>query len=357
MKKLSYLLLLAHTLIFLSCTEKEEIITPEPINEEVSLTNLNRQNLPTRTLENLRYNQIQYKGSHNSYERNEAPVAQLGYSFPRYNDNCMPLEFDIWRNTPRSPYTQTNVPGNLWVIAHRIHPGRNGRYLSSDLYHIKRWSDNNPNHWPVMIKLDIKSGNGGYQDFDRQIDLYLRRFLGSNKVFKASDLFKDPQRSLRHNVRFENAWPKMKDLKGKFIIVLTGNRSWIDQYAKTTPNNNLAFSMKLVAPPKGVVTTSRASNSVPSNVLDARKLVDDNPYYAFYNISMSEINDRRNNYTDWARELARLGMVTRVFSANKQKDWHFLLHTGISCISTNKIRNNDWATVAPRQAWPFIRRF
>lgn len=169
-------------------------------------------------------------------------------------------------------------------------------------------------------------------------------------------MFKDRNRSLRHNVLFENAWPKMDDLRGKFIITLTGNSSWIDQYARTSPNNNLAFSMKLVSPPKGLIITPRASNSVGSNVQAARNLIDNNPHYVFYNISMSDINDDRTPYTEWARELARKGMITRVFSANKQEDWHFLFHTGISCISTNKIRNHSWATVASRQAWPFVRR-
>lgn len=164
MKKLNFAFLLASVFIYLSCSEKEEITSPvsdTPVAEEVKLGNQNRVNLPTRTLRNLRYNQIQYKGSHNSYERNESPVQQLGYSFPRYNDNCMALEFDLWRNTPSNSYNETNVPENLWVIAHISHPGRNGRSLGSHLYHIKRWSDRNPNHWPVMIKLDIKSGNGG----------------------------------------------------------------------------------------------------------------------------------------------------------------------------------------------------
>ena len=62
---------------------------------------------------------------------------------------------------------------------------------------------------------------------------------------------------------------------------------------------------------------------------------------------MSDINGKRNKAgsREYARQLARRGMITRVYSANNRDEWERCKSWKISCISTNKIKNHDWAKI------------
>ncbi|WP_299714702.1 Ca2+-dependent phosphoinositide-specific phospholipase C [uncultured Tenacibaculum sp.] len=340
MKKILFLSILTlFTLI--SCSESDNCYECESsITNEIESSDIETTKNRAVNLDQLKYNQVMYKGSHNSYERREDITEQITNSSPAYQNNVLALELDIWRNTPRNSYTNTSIPSNTWVVNHWPHPGRYGRTLASYFSKLKDWHNRNRNHLPIMIKLDVKSSNGGYQNFHEQIEWYLQRFLGdSDVIFKAQRLFKDPNRSIRHNVLYENAWPSMNELRGKFIIVLTGNGSWMDQYVRTNSRYRWAFGMK--------AQTIANTDNTSSGISQANNTIDNTPNYVFYNFSMSDINDKRNKAgsREYARQLARRGMITRVYSANNRDEWERCKSWKISCISTNKIKNHDWAKI------------
>ncbi|TCI91711.1 Ca2+-dependent phosphoinositide-specific phospholipase C [Tenacibaculum sp. M341] len=337
MKKLNLLFIL--TLFLYNCSDVENCLSceSEQINNETNV-NVTGNKLPTPG--HLKYNQVMYKGSHNSYERKEDIIEQISNSTPIYQNNVLALELDIWRNTPKDSYNNKTIPANTWVVNHWPHPGRYGRTLSYYFSKLKDWHNRNQNHLPIMIKLDVKSSNGGYQNFHEQIEWYLQRYLGdSDVIFKAQRLFKDPARSIRHNVLYENAWPSLNELRGKFIIVLTGNGSWMDQYVRTNSRYRWAFGMK--------AQTIAGNNDAASGIWHANNTIDNTPNYVFYNFSMSDINDKKNRAgsREYARQMARRGMITRVYSANNRDEWNLCKSWKISCISTNKIRNHDWAKI------------
>ena len=339
MKK-NFFLLAYLVFTFVSCTKTDECINCNE-SQTIDSKSTDTSSLQERRLSTqgyLKYNNVMFKGSHNSYERRESIEEQLNYSNPIHQNNVLALEFDVWRNTPKN-YNRTNIPSNTWVVNHWPHPGKRGRTLASYFSQLKNWHTKVKNHVPVMIKLDIKSSNGGYQNFHEQIDWYLSRFLGDDIIFSSREMFKDPNRSLRHNMLYNEAWPTIDQLRGKFIIVLTGNDSFIDQYSKFLHNRRTAFAMKKQNIGK--------TDDVSSGIWHANNTINNNPNYIFYNFSMSNIKDIKNRAgsKEFLKQMAKRGMITRVYSANNRDDWNLCKSLKISCISTDKIRNHDWARI------------
>ncbi|TPN83367.1 Ca2+-dependent phosphoinositide-specific phospholipase C [Aquimarina algicola] len=332
MKKLKFLFVFV-SLILASCS------TDCLDCEETSVhPNVDAKRLPTQG--NLKYNEVMFKGSHNTYERREDITEQVSYSNPIYQNNVLAVELDIWRNTPSGSYNNRTIPANTWVVNHWPHPGRGGRTLSSYFAKLKDWHNRNSNHLPVMIKLDVKSSNGGYQNFHEQIEWYLQRYLGDSEViFKAQNLYKDSNRSIRHNVLYNDAWPSLDQLRGKFIIVLTGNGSWMDQYVRFNSRYRWAFGMKK----EGVPNRSRTEDGFR----DADNVINNNPNYVFYNFDINDIKRVKDKVgsRDFLKQFAYKGMITRVYTANNADDWNLCKTLKISCISTNKIKNHSWAKI------------
>lgn len=202
-----------------SLLENSFLIT-EPSVEENSSFLLRAKAGPAN--KNARYNKITFKGSHNSYERRESITQQLTHykknGKTSYNGNCMALEFDIWRHT--KPIRNGRVDSGLWTVNHLVNTGpKLSRYLNE----LMDWHNRTPNHHPIMIKLDVKSKNGGYQNFHDQIDVYLKNHFNQNLIYKPKNLFKNNQISLVENIQ-RSDWPTVNELRGKFIFVLTGNQ-------------------------------------------------------------------------------------------------------------------------------------
>ncbi|WP_165605773.1 Ca2+-dependent phosphoinositide-specific phospholipase C [Flavivirga aquatica] len=337
--KSSILLTLFFAILTLSGCQKDDILIENTTDsKDTNAANTQRSGI---NFPRLRYNQVTFKGSHNSYERNESIATQLNHNLnQKHNDNCLALEFDIWRNTYTN-ITKHNIPEDFWVVAHTFHPGRRNK-LSGYLKQVKDWSNSHPNHMPIMVKLDIKSNNGGYQEFHNQIDFYLRRFMGDNKIYWPNQMFRDRSKSLSWNVR-QHGWPTMDQLRGKIIFVLTGNGNWGIRYADSGPKNRVCYTMR------GINMKSKDSPAYHAN-----QIVYNNPNIIFWNISMRDAK-KNDRFEPLGRELAKYNMITRVYSANNEGDWLSCIRAGITCISTDKIRNHGWAR-AFRDHYPFTKR-
>ncbi len=100
----------------------------------------------------LKYNEVTFKASHNSYDRDETTHEQLDFHHEDPSRcGCRGLEFDIWRHSDEKEkfftvsHTQilTEGPPLAWYL---------GLLLS--------WHLNNPGHDVILITLDIKSHMG-----------------------------------------------------------------------------------------------------------------------------------------------------------------------------------------------------
>ncbi|WP_192350996.1 phosphatidylinositol-specific phospholipase C1-like protein [Algoriphagus sp. Y33] len=230
--------------------------------------------------QNLKLNQIQVIGSHNSYKSEMAPELleyltkvnpsasqSLEYAHipleAQLDLGLRNLELDVFHDPEGERYAN---PKGLEIIktgggtipnydprAALSKPGLKlfhiqdldfqSHYLlfADALTALKNWSDSNPDHSPVFILINAKDANiTGTRPtllftataLD-SIDLEIRMHLGMDKLI-TPDLVKGNYDDLETAVLAGN-WPSVDEVKGKFLFVLDENEEKIDRYLSVKP--------------------------------------------------------------------------------------------------------------------------
>ncbi|MEB2777894.1 phosphatidylinositol-specific phospholipase C1-like protein [Algoriphagus sp. D3-2-R+10] len=230
--------------------------------------------------QNLKINQIQVIGSHNSYKSEMAPELleylakvnpaaskSLEYAHisleAQLDLGLRNMELDVFHDPEGGRYSN---PKGLEIIK-----GNGGDIPSYDpnnvlskpglkLFHVqdldfqshyllfadalkalKTWSENNPDHYPIFILINAKDGNipGTRSTLPftatalDSIDLEIRTHLGRDNLI-TPDLVKGNYPNLETAALAGN-WPMLDDMKGKFLFVLDENEEKIDRYLSAKP--------------------------------------------------------------------------------------------------------------------------
>lgn len=235
--------------------------------------------LQAQQMDDLKINQIQVIGSHNSYKKAILPEVYRYLSkkdsmnlLPRIQYEHIPipeqldlglrnLEIDVYADskggkyahpkildlvkttTPFDPEGKMKKPGYKMIHITDIDYQTWYYTLEDCLKDLKKWSDAHPDHDPVFITLEPKDGNTNqfgtepehYTSalFD-ELDNELRNYLGKNKIITPDDI-RGRYTSLNEAVLHQN-WPKIKDAKGKFLFVLDNNSENRDLYIQGHPS-------------------------------------------------------------------------------------------------------------------------
>jgi len=272
----------------------------------------------------LPYNQLMFKSSHNSYERAEPMLDQLTWDPNKnYQGGCRQLELDIWRHS--------NQTVDFWKVGHT-----NGGNISLSFYlqQIANWHTLQPNHDFISIVLDIKSTDGVYSNLVNEIDNYIGRYF-LDKV-PAENLFTpgkilQPGTDLVSSLRAKG-WPTLCNLTGNFMFVLSGYEKWKSFYADQTTNTTLCFADKEELDNDSSIRPPLAGTRI------------------FYNFHI--FND---HYDIWKNTIPRYrqqGFITRGFLVNDKSLWKKAMEAGVNAISTDKIKNHEWAVVGSS---PFVQ--
>ncbi len=196
-------------------------------------------------------NHVYRKACHNCYEHNMAGITQ----FQQALDIAQAIEIDVYS-------TDTDfdeAPNELWHV--RQHPGKyvydnnsntcgNGdQWLGICLDDVQSWSERNRYHDPITIFLDLKptlpylegfwKPNHQPKNLDKTILEFANSVGGLKNIYTPNDL-KGEFESVRDGAFHEN-WPSTKDLRGKFIFVLTGHEEYFNHYIMQLEGNTLAF--------------------------------------------------------------------------------------------------------------------
>ena len=111
------------------------------------------------------------------------------------------------------------------------------------LQELKKWSDANPDHIPVFITLEPKDGDANFfgtkpEDFTPELfdalDKVIRKELGNDKLI-TPDMVRGKYKTLEEAVLHDN-WPTLKKAKGKFLFILDNNGVKRDLYALNHPS-------------------------------------------------------------------------------------------------------------------------
>jgi Phosphoinositide phospholipase C, Ca2+-dependent len=271
----------------------------------------------------MKYHEVSFKASHNSYERDEPIHEQLKYFL---NDpsrcGCRGLEFDIWRHssaTERFFTVSHNDPNGGYPFAYYL-----GLLLS---YHL-----NHPQHDVIFVTIDIKSSHGSIDFFPDEIDNYISEYFHKELLFTPCALFVNKRLSLCENV-IKSGWPEINSMKGSFVFCLSGTADWKNVYARSNIQSRLCFSdVDIDDDNDNIVVPARGD-------------------FIFFNM-----NIHSNNYSTWKKTLPLFlnkNLITRVYEADRESLWNKALHAGASILATNKVTGKPWAKVGNT---PFIKR-
>lgn len=186
-----------------------------------------------RTSDDLRINQIQFVGSHNSYKKplskpvklllrllDPKIVEALDYAhkpLARQLDlGLRKLELDLFYTS------QSNLlpVGHVQLIDMNTHCAT----LTSCLMQIRSWSDDNPEHVPIWISFNAKDQN--IRGLPRPELFDLDAFALMDKVLE--DVL--GQRIIRPAQIQSLQWPKLNQARGKFILILDEGGSKGEDY-------------------------------------------------------------------------------------------------------------------------------
>ncbi len=184
----------------------------------------------------LKYHECRFKASHNSYQRNEDLHQQLSWSSGQpWQGGCRGLELDIWRHSDASKGTSLGY----FTVAHSS-PG--SVPLAGYLGHLLSYHANHPGHDPVLVMLDIKSSRGSATAFAGEIDGYLGEWFDQKLVYRPADLRARSRQPQLIDVVRRAGWPRVDELKGRFIFLLSGTESWKKRYAESASPGSLCFA-------------------------------------------------------------------------------------------------------------------
>jgi hypothetical protein len=270
------------------------------------------------------YNELRQKSSHNSYQRYEAVLDQLIYHRIRS------LEFDI--HNGKSGWSK--VAGNWFVYHDDNEPQTTCHRLSDCLDELRAFHLAHPNHEAVTVWLDLKEPfeTGRMpQDLDNRITTH----LPSTWLFKPSDVMAacPGVNSLQAALTGACTWPSHAELRGRFIIVLTGG----DVSSSTSKLNTYVSN--------GATATSRVGFIAPD--LTSTSGISAKQYVVFFNMA--------NAYAPLASDVHLANFVGRVWGVNDSTSWSRAASLNTHHIATDKVNYHvdPWAVTHNGLGWPF----
>ena len=266
------------------------------------------------------YQSVKFKASHNSYERDERPVTvQLAWTRReghRHQGGCRGLEIDL-RESP-----------NLfaWSVHHDEYQGRADAQFTEYLRHLRAWSVFEGRHDVITIILDLKARARDRRQFPRWLDATIDEFLGRERVFTPAEL--QGEATSLVSGAMANGWPSLEELRGRFILVLSGDEQTKASYARSS-RGRLCFADQRL----------RESDQLPSVASGNR---------VFFNLNATEDWSWGDRLQWFAQQP---GFVTRAYVANSAELWNRLLAADVNMLTTDKVRNHPWARVGDQ---PFV---
>ena len=267
----------------------------------------------SRATHDWSYSKVRFKASHNSFERDEQPItSQLRWTKRTPSDRaCRGLELDLHQSGRNW----------AWSIDHIApYSGAADRQLSEYLVLLRSFSDEFADHDVITVTLDLKDEASDLESFPWGIDAYIGRHLGAEKLYKPAEL-----RGLADDLvsgAMINGWPTLGELRGKFILCLSGNEATKAAYAGSGEGRLCFADLKIDDPMK-----------IPGTGAGTR---------VFLNFNMTVAIDWARTSRHFARQR---GFVTRGYGINDPAMWRKATRAKLNILATDKVCNHEWAGV------------
>lgn len=265
----------------------------------------------------LALNDVQMKGSHNSYRAAESLTTQLE------TFGIRALELDI--HAKHDPLGRP-APGD-WYVYHwwPFDMRTSCATLSQCFAEIRAFHEARPGHEILSLWIDLKEGwSAGHRpaDFD---ELIVREF-GRDAVFGEADLAERcPGPTLQASVTGDCGWPTLEDLRGRILFVFTGDEQAMAEY-RAASARRLAFSAPIL-----------------SRVEDLEMHSD---------VVIFNLDER---HAALGVDVSRAGFISRQYGPNDPAAWNDAVASRIHQIATDHLDDvaSPWAKTRNRNGWPF----
>lgn len=266
--------------------------------------------------------ELQVKVAHNSFDK--GPLhKQMQTSGPPWEGSCRGVEFDLVLD-PTSCTGQEN-----WCFSLQ-HGGRfspDSRSFEDALKELQSWSLQNPTHDVCFLHLDLKETcvEGDHKAFAREIDRQVKQYFHRNQLLTPQDI-RGSHKNLATALKKEG-WPSLKSLKGKFIVVMTGN--------DTDPNVEKRKSFYRAYNPKEQIAFVDIDQRKVSDIEKIRKHHADR---AFLNVKVGY-----SNWKELGQQAQKEGLITRAWKVNSPSSWSCSIDAKIHLFATDEIFGKPWA--------------
>lgn len=274
-----------------------------------------------------RYNQVQATSSHNSFDAETYGKTTLGAIL---DTGVRSLEIDVHT-------VGANV--NDWPVYHVTTGSNCGGWLSTCLDKVKTWHNAHPRHEVITLFID------GQDDplFNYPVSTFeslLSSRLGTANIYKPADLIAGKNvGNLRAAVAAPFGWPTLKELRGRFIVVLTGGgRHEYMNVAGSWPTERIAFVASELQSGSDPITTD--NNIIFFNIGSCSAL---NPHCG------PESDNFSSALQVWN---ANAGYVSRIFRLNSTQDARDAIHSKAQFMATNQYKDDVYKTKTVR-GYPF----
>lgn len=285
--------------------------------------------------DNVKINQLQVIGSHNSYKTaiepelykmiyaKDSAIAGVQYEHiaitDQLNMGLRNLEIDIYADSKGGKYAhpkglelvkpektydpngEMNKPG--FKIIHMVDVDFRSSVLTFEacLQMLKKWSESHPGHTPVFITLEPKDGYTNSfgttpeaftpQLFD-EADAVIRKNLGTEKLI-TPDMVRGNYNTLEEAVLKGN-WPTLKTAKGKFFFLLDDSKSKMKMYVEGHPSlkGRVAFVNAQPGTPEAAAMFRNESNK-DKDIADLVK----KGYIVRTRADLNTVQARKNDYS------------------------------------------------------------
>lgn len=248
--------------------------------------------------------QLTFKTSHNSFEygRLSASLADQLVSH-----GCRGLELDLVQD-PRQ---------FRWCVRHGgTYVSTESAQLEAHLKPLKAWSDTAQDHDPIIVHLDLKGSSLSDESFPERLDEVVGTALTHGRLFRPIDLLKRANKESLVEAVESGGWPTLEELRGTFLLCLSGHETRKARYANTRIEDRLCFS-------------DRGSKG-------AGKRVTGNRVFINHHIVSTTGTPR---WPDALRELRKQpGLIFRAYYCNPKGFWDRAVGEGVNLLATDEIR-------------------
>ncbi len=190
------------------------------------------------TVEDLRINQLQFIGTHNSYHIRVTPT-----TVREWNYNHAPLDAQLDAGV-RSFELDLHDRNGVFQVFHvpALDEGTTCRLLSDGLAMVRKWSDAHPRHLPISFLFELKKEgprlDKGIQEVDStgldRLDAALRGAFPEARII-TPDSVRAGAATLREAVE-KNGWPSLAASRGKVMFILHDDGKQRDLYTRDHPS-------------------------------------------------------------------------------------------------------------------------